>query len=295
MEFNEFFLTKNDQTFFENLSDKSKGRIITAIFAYLNNQTPNLNETENLIFKILQQKNEERAQILQNRKNSCSIAGKLGALKRWQKNENVDNNIIKEHEIELSTIKNTKQAELSTQNGNPIMKIAPPQNDSNNLRKFSKLINKNNIFYPNARAKARAPISPENMRNIFKKHLPCEVARYTPQINDLYNEVIDTIIEASEQATSEIGLKFRQRTYNIQNFTTLLLSITEEQMYSIIQSLYNGEAIKNRPFYILGAIINAGEKKCEQSEPKSAEEIHQFIHEQFEYIQNAQKEECNGG
>ena len=82
--------------------------------------------------------------------------------------------------------------------------------------------------------------------------------------NEIYkpyvNEIIDTIIEADNQSHLAVGLNFKCIHYDKLNpLSDILLNITDQEMQSILENLYNKyNTIKNRPAYILSAVINAG-------------------------------------
>ena len=74
-------------------------------------------------------------------------------------------------------------------------------------------------------------------------------------------EIVDTIIEAKEQAQSEDGLKFNQQKYNLYTFSSMISKINCDHFRSIVTQLKFNEEINNRPAYILGCIEKASADK----------------------------------
>ena len=71
-------------------------------------------------------------------------------------------------------------------------------------------------------------------------------------------ELIDTIIEASEQAESEKGLTFKQKHYDKQSFDTIVRKLSTNQFENIVSQLVFNQEIENRPAYIIGCLIENG-------------------------------------
>ena len=75
------------------------------------------------------------------------------------------------------------------------------------------------------------------------------------KFKDAGYELIDTVIEASEQAETEKGLIFKQKRYNKQDFKDVCSNLTINQFENIVNQLVFNEEIKNRPAYILGCVV----------------------------------------
>lgn len=76
-------------------------------------------------------------------------------------------------------------------------------------------------------------------------------------------EVVDTMIEAHEQATV-FGLKFDHKVITGKEFVKIISNVDVEQFRSIATQIRFNEDIKNRPYYILGCIMfAASDKKIE--------------------------------
>lgn len=73
-------------------------------------------------------------------------------------------------------------------------------------------------------------------------------------------EVVDTMIEAHEQATV-FGLKFDHKIITGKEFVKIISNVDVEQFRSIVTQIRFNEDIKNRPYYILGCIMFAASDK----------------------------------
>lgn len=73
-------------------------------------------------------------------------------------------------------------------------------------------------------------------------------------------EVVDTMIEAHEQATV-FGLKFDHKIITGKEFVKIISNVDVEQFRSIATQIRFNEDIKNRPYYILGCIMFAASDK----------------------------------
>ena len=73
-------------------------------------------------------------------------------------------------------------------------------------------------------------------------------------------EVVDTMIEAHEQATV-FGLKFDHKVITGKEFVKIISNVDVEQFRSIATQIRFNEDIKNRPYYILGCIMFAASDK----------------------------------
>ena len=70
-------------------------------------------------------------------------------------------------------------------------------------------------------------------------------------------EIIDTIIEASNEAKTVLGLKFNHKVYKNDELMLQICALSVDKFRKIVQQLVYNEDIKNRPCYILGAILCA--------------------------------------
>lgn len=88
-------------------------------------------------------------------------------------------------------------------------------------------------------------------------------------------EVIDTMIEAAEQAKNE-GLKFDHKVLNNAEIAHIFVNVDVEQFRSIVIQIKYKEDIKNRPYYIFGCIYNASQ---ERGSRMTKEQMLQFIND----------------
>lgn len=87
----------------------------------------------------------------------------------------------------------------------------------------------------------------------------------TAERDKLGFEVIDVIIEACEQAKNEKKLVYNLAKYDYIQLFELMDKLDDEDLSKIVWSLQNQQEIKNRPYYILGALINKAKEKSPPS------------------------------
>ena len=90
-----------------------------------------------------------------------------------------------------------------------------------------------------------------NFKEFFSYH-------QTGRFAEVGYEILDTLIEAYEQAQTSSGLTFKQKKYNAKTFYPVF-EISEKSFESIVTQLAFNSEIENRPAYILGAAISAME------------------------------------
>ncbi len=117
--------------------------------------------------------------------------------------------------------------------------------------------------YERLKESERAPLYDDKSRAHYTNMLFREFFKWNTA-GRFYNaglEIVDTIIEAVKQSNSLLGFKFDFITYDKANpFSDLVLNITENEFASIVNSVVLKKDIKNRPSYIIGAIVQAGTK-----------------------------------
>ena len=139
-----------------------------------------------------------------------------------------------------------------------------------------KLVNKN-IFnnYESAGACERVREKNQEQRKPYLSHFnEYFIWCYSDNFKNVGYEIIDTIIEAREQAESEKGLTFKQKHYNKDKFIQEIIKIDNDKFRNIVAQVYFKEDINNRPLYILGCVLNAA------SDPKAkftAEQLDEFV------------------
>ena len=105
---------------------------------------------------------------------------------------------------------------------------------------------------------------------------------FSDHLKNVGLEIIDTMIEAKEQALAEKGLQFKQKKYNFHSFVSIVGKVDCDKFRSIITQVAFNEEIEHRPIYILGCIITAAESSnCKVSQ----KEFEKFIAE----VENAGK------
>lgn len=147
-------------------------------------------------------------------------------------------------------------------------------NNIDNLNCNLLVSSKENIFNNyDACAHARVSEKSETERKPFKD-LYSEVFEYGLTDNFLKpaNEVIDTMIEAFNQATTPAGLKFNQKTYSASKLIDEFIGIDADSFRSIVTQLRFNEEIDNRALYILGCIVKAS-KPANNNSPDKVEKF----------------------
>lgn len=90
---------------------------------------------------------------------------------------------------------------------------------------------------------------------------------YVDKFKEIAFEIIDTMIEAREQAMVNKTLRFNHHKYSFKDMVDIVAKIDCDKFRSIITQLAYNEEINHRPLYILGCIIKASESPgCSTSE-----------------------------
>lgn len=131
-------------------------------------------------------------------------------------------------------------------------------NVNDNVNDISKSINNKNIniFNVHACAKEIEPKSAEQRSYWKEKFKDFWFYGLTASREKLAFEVIDVILEADDQAKSKEGLVFNKQKYKGKQFFELADKLIEEDLRKIVWMITDNDEIENRPYYILGAIIN---------------------------------------
>lgn len=165
-----------------------------------------------------------------------------------------------------------------TQNLNVNVNVNDSVNVNDNEIKLVNKLKKINCFesYDITHACARVPKKTQEERQPY--------LHYYREFFDFYStdtiwrqiglEIVDTMIEAKEQAQSEEGLKFNRQKYNLTSFVMMLSKIDCDHFRSIITQLKFNEEIRNRPTYILGCIESASQDRFNKT---TKEEMEKFI------------------
>ena len=137
--------------------------------------------------------------------------------------------------------------------------------------------NKKNIFkeYNRPYAYERAPFRTDAERAPYTRYYAeCIDYCFNDKFKDAAYEIIDTLIEAKEQAMSEDGLKFHHKVYTFSEFVEKMAQIDCDRFRSILTQIVFNETIGNRPLYILGCLLTASETN---SNKVSKEDLESFM------------------
>ena len=96
---------------------------------------------------------------------------------------------------------------------------------------------------------------------------------FTDEWKDVGYEIVDTMVEAKEQAASPEGLKFNQTRYFLNQIVNMFAHVDCDHFRSIITQLKFNKEIKNRPVYILGCLERASQDKFNKLSNKEMEEF----------------------
>lgn len=152
------------------------------------------------------------------------------------------------------------------------------QNPLNNPPGLIKNINNNkytsaregNVFNKHLNTSERVPVRSDEERRFYIEGLKDIFELYTLKKGEKESdhpeyakrkeallEVIDTLIEAREQAESVKGLKFKGRTLKPEDLARITIDIVEENIKPVLNYLnFPVNQIRNRPYYILSCLIN---------------------------------------
>ena len=97
---------------------------------------------------------------------------------------------------------------------------------------------------------------------------------FADEWKNLGYEIVDTMVEAKQQAQTDEGLKFNQKRYHLLDICQMFAKVDCDHFRSIITQLRFNDEIKNRPLYILGCIERAS---CDKFNKTTQEEMKKFI------------------
>lgn len=153
-------------------------------------------------------------------------------------------------------------------------------NDNVNDIKLVKKIKKINCFedYNITHACERVSLKSQDERKPYFDYYK-EFFEYcfSEQWKEIAYEIIDTIIEAMEQAKSEQGLKFNGKIYNSNSFATMISKIDCDHFRSIVTQLKLNSEIKHRPTYILGCVEKASTDKFNKTTKEEMDKLMQDL------------------
>lgn len=206
----------------------------------------------------LQQLKKKKLEISEKRR----IAGSLGGKKtQAQKKENQKE---EQKTSELSTILKQNQANSSKTKqiqAKPSICFppTPPFISSQSINKY------NNIFSAHLDTCQRASEKTEKERKFLISIFGDLYANIpNPIFRNAYYEVLDTLIEAIYQANTENGLLFKHKRYKLNDMLEMIkfIDFEDNRIERLMFILRNKKnyGIKNYPFYIFGALVNASDE-----------------------------------
>lgn len=136
-----------------------------------------------------------------------------------------------------------------------------------------------NIFedYINAGACVRVPVKSDKEREVYLKHYHEFFDYYkTGNYYEAALEIIDTIIEARNQTSTDKGLIFKSKKYSFTGFLTQVSQIDCNRFRGIISQLVHNEEIEHRAVYILGCIL----QPSNTDRAMTQEEFDKFVNDQ---------------
>ena len=176
------------------------------------------------------------------RYNASVENGKLGGRPK----KNVDEN--KNLEEPSKTPKNLEEPSHNLNVNDNVNDIQLVNNNKNKFENFDLL---------NACVRVRERDA-EERESYIEQYKQFFVYHSKDKFADAAYELIDTIIEASEQAESEKGLTFKQKHYDKQSFDTVIRKLSTNQFENIVSQLVFNQEIENKPAYIIGCVIENG-------------------------------------
>lgn len=195
--------------------------------------------------------------ILLGKKFVIQFESGICVIKHWK-----INNYLQKDRIEKTTYLKEKEQLFLKENGTYTLQDNEMYTKCIHSIDKTRLDNKlvkynNNIFtnYETAGQSERANIRSEEEREeyikYFKNFFDC---CYGDNFRDIAYEIIDTMIEALEQSSTENGLRFNGETYHLKELSKMLL-ISNTKFSNLVQQITLSENIKSRPLYILGCLI----------------------------------------
>ena len=103
--------------------------------------------------------------------------------------------------------------------------------------------------------KQRAKEHTEEERQPYKNYYAVMYMWQNRDMEKVSNEIIDTMIDALEQSSTQQGLIFKELTYYKDDVINILLNINKQSFESICISLLH-KATVNKAYYILSCLIN---------------------------------------
>ena len=250
-----FVLYSNYEDKFKLLSDKDKGKLIMAIFAFVRGEdlSATLSPSVLMAYAFITQ---QIAIDIAKYKEICDRRrenGQLGGRPRKNTPSNDEDkkaNGFKENQDE------NKKPNGFEENQMVFKKSKQKHNDNeyeydNDYYKL--VIKENNNNLNNAYARTR--------NIIYNFYIEYYKRGYPEQFIKYADEIIDAITEAVTQSQSSEGLTFNKVTYNFDMFIDIITKINQTLFCEVIDALLKNPDIRNRYYYILGVIITMASKE----------------------------------
>ena len=163
-------------------------------------------------------------------------------------------------------------AEPSNNLAEPIQEKEEP---NSNLNDYDYDYVYENVFSQSINNRAREVKEKSKIERLVWKNKFNDFWRYgiTPEKDKLGFEVIDVLIEALNQAKSKEKLSYNSKKYNFNELYELFSKLDDDDLTKIVWSLQSQQEIQNRPYYILGALIN----KANEKQPKKLSKLDMFL------------------
>ena len=171
----------------------------------------------------------------------------------------VGSEIIEQYILPFSyeKLKNVNRNEENVNN------VGKNDNELEQSREVKLLVNNNINTFSNecVCASVRVRERTEKERAMFKDYYKWWFYPHVPQERQqTVIEIIDTMIEALEQARTVQGIKFKEQTYYKSDMAKIISTIDPDRLGSIALSVETKKSY-NKAWYILGCIINKGIKE----------------------------------
>lgn len=257
-----FILYASYEDKFKMLEDSEQGKLIMALFSF--NKGEDVSKTLSPVTRmaysfITNQMKLDSAKYLQKCVQN-QTNGRLGGRPRTKSPENPKPN---------GFLKNPKKPNGYFENPNDYDNV----NDKDNFLIVSQ---KENIFNNySAGARARVDSKTEKEREPFKQFYS-EVFNscFTPKFENPAYEIIDTMIEALNQARTPEGLYFCKNKYDAERLINIYCKYDEDNLRRFVCQLAFADEfdkkIENRAIYILSAVIKSAQENscCKNLEEK---------------------------
>lgn len=196
------------------------------------------------------------------RYNASVENGKKGGRPKKETKE-TEENLTEQNKTQQNLEKPTKtQENLTEQTQNLNVNVNDNVNDIKLVK--NNLNNKINVFNTYACVREIEPKTKSERQPFLDYYKEFFDWCYSDDFRKVAYEIIDTMIEAKNQASSEKGLTFNSVHYDEKMFIELLTRVDVEKFRTIVTQIKFNTKIKSRPHYILGSIIQSSNSETKQ-------------------------------